>query len=423
MVTARAVFRFIYNTLYTLFYVVLVALLVITPSDVIYRAWENGQIYNIWIVAVCYFFTLVLVAFIYATRLYINKTALAAIPKQWIPVDKGDVHLVVYRLIRYGLDRSAAIAYSARPRVARPLEAAVTAESRGTDGTDPDRQLEKRTSRLFRLGRSSEAEDDAAIVLPPHEPISNDVEQPGWGSPISPDLADIQYSTVFAEFPTLVEAKALTLAPPAQGQSTEAAGGNPTLDPDFVAVLHRPINMSLREYIGHLCTLGVLTLTPTVSEFLTCYENARFSTRPITDADFRHLMHLFAELLRTMRPFDPEALSDTSSAYYTSSASSLRPPTSSSSSSSRVIPHRILTRTPSLAGGDWGFRTAPTTPKSRVADSVSRASSLVSTLDSFAQTRLPYSMSGGTSSGSIRSGLSGTGSVVRFENGADSPMS
>ncbi|PKS10411.1 hypothetical protein jhhlp_002162 [Lomentospora prolificans] len=416
MVSAHAVFRLIYNTLYTIFYVVLVALLVVTPTDVIYRAWRNGQTYNIWIIAVCYLLTFLLVSFIYATRLYINKTALAAIPKQWIPIEKGDVDPMVHRLIRYGLDRSAAIAYDARPRIKQGLETTVTNESRGTDRTDPDRELEKQTSRLFRLRKSVTKEEDVRVVLPPHEPVSNEIEQPGWGSPISPDLADIQYSTVFTEFPTLIEAKALTLAPAAQGQPSGVAEPNATVDPDIVGLLQRPLSMGLRDYISHLASLGVLDLTPTVAEFLTCYENARFSTRPISNTDFRHLMHLFAEVLRYMKPFDPEALDDASSGNYSSSAASLRPPTSSSNSS-RVIPNRILTRTPSLAGGDRGFRTAPTTPKSGVSDSASRAAASVgSSLDSFAQTRHPYPISGVASSASTRSSISGTGSVLRFED-------
>jgi len=430
MVSAHTVFRFIYNAFYTVFYVLLVALLVVTPCDVIYRAWRNNQIYNIWIVAVCYLMTLLIVSFIYATRLYINKTALASIPKQWIPIEKGDLHPVVHRLIKYGLDRSAAVAYDARPRIRQPpLEAAVTDESRGTDTRiSQDGDIEKRsTSRyFFRLRRSAtvEEEEDTRVVLPPHEPVSNEVEQLGWGSPISPDLADIQYSTVFLEFPNLIEAKALTLAPPMPQTEPDVAEGNPPmLDPDVVALLHRPLSMSLRDYVGHLSSLRVLKFTPTVSEFLTCYEAARFSTRPISNADFRHLMHLFAEVLRSMRPLNPDHLDDSSSSsYFTSSGSysssdaSLRPQTSSSSGSSRVtIPRRTLARTPSVATGDAAFRTAPTTPKSMWpdSDSASRAASLVSSLDSFAQTRLPYPHSG---TGSVRSGVSGTGSVVRFED-------
>ena len=136
------------------------------------------------------------------------------------------------------------------------------------------------------------------------------------------------YSAVFTEFPTLIEAKALTLAP----TETSPTDATPTPSADVVVLLQRPLSMSLRDYISHLSSLGVLTLTPTVSSFLARYEAARFSTRPISNADFRLLMHLFAEVLRAMRP--PHANTPDDSSFYTSS-SSLRPAATASTTSSR----------------------------------------------------------------------------------------
>ncbi|SPO03952.1 related to thermatolerance membrane protein Dlt1 [Cephalotrichum gorgonifer] len=385
MISAHAVFRFIYNAVYTFFYILLVALVVITPADVIYRASENGQQWNIWIVIAAYVITLLVVAFVYATRLYINKTALAAIPKQWIPIEKGDVHPAVYRLVQSGLDRSAAIAHEARPRIKTLLapeqpepEGAIQEEKSG---------IAKRASRRLTPRRSVTVDERNAVILPPHQPLWGDIEHAGWGSPASPDLADLEYSTVFLELPTLIEAKALTFA-------AEAASGQPALDPEATALLQRPTSMGLRDYIAHLSDLGVLPPSQTVTEFLASYENARYSTRPIPDVEFRRLMRLFAEVLRSMGPVEGSIYASSISSR--TSFRSASPPGSSGSNGSHVR-RRVLADTPD----EWEFHTAPTTPKSAV-DSSS---------DGFARTRRPYQPSTPSSS-SLRSGSSG--SVLRL---------
>lgn len=383
MASAHAVFRLIYNAVYTFFYILLVALVVVTPADVIFRAYENEQGWNIWIVVASYVITLLVVAFVYATRLYINKTALAAIPKPWIPIEKGDVHPSVYRLVKYGLDRSAAIAYEARPRIRRLLEG----EGPATEGAEEEG--EKRASRMLGLKRSVSMEEER-VVLPPHQPVWGDIEQLGWGSPASPDLADLQYSTVFLELPALIEAKALTFAPEIQAEP-------PTLDPEAIALLQRSVSMGLRDYLSHLSSLDILPLSPTVMDFVNGYESARFSTRPISNAEFRELMRLFAEVLRSMGPADAAGSSRTP----TISEPSLRERPYTPSSGGSRFRRRVLTRSPD----EWEFRTAPTTPKS---DAVSS--------DGFARTRRPYPASS-ASSGSLRSGASR--SVVRLGEGGD----
>lgn len=383
MSSAHAVFRFIYHAVYTFFYILLVGLVVVTPADVIFRAYENGQEWNIWIVVASYVITLVVVAFVYATRLYINKTALAAIPKQWIPIEKGDLHPTVYRLVKYGLDRSAAIAFEARPRIRRLLGP----ERPGTGATGEDD--EKRLSKRLGLRKSVSVEEEQ-VVLPPHQPIWGDIEQPGWGSPASPDLADLQYSTVFLELPTLIEAKALTFAPQIEAEP-------PMLDPEAIALLQRPANMGLRDYLAHLSSLDVLALSPAVMDFVSRYESARFSTRPATNAEFRELMRLFAEVLRSMGRPEEHELTPTVS---TDPSFRERPYTSSSDGSR--FRRRVHTRSPD----EWEFRTAPTTPKSG-----SDGSS-----EMFARSRRPY-VASSSSNGSLRSGASG--SVVRLGGGDD----
>lgn len=378
MITAHAVFRFIYNAVYTFFFIVLITLAVLTPADVIYRAWENGQTWNIWIVVASYVLTFVVVAFVYATRLYINKTALAAIPKPWIPVDKGDVHPAVYRLVKHGLDRSAAIAFEARPRIKRLLGPA--------EGAQGDVVSMRRAARGVKLRRSVSTEEDQGVVVPLGNPVWGDIEQLGWGSPASPDLADLQYSTVFLELPALIEAKALTFAPETQGDP-------PALDPEAIALLQRPVSMGLRDYIGYLASLGVLPLDQTTLDFIHRYEHARFSTRPISDAEFRELMRLFAEVLRSMGPADESAYSPS-----ISTGPSLRSRPYTSSSNESYVRRRVLAQTPD----EWEFRTAPTTPKSAGGSSHGLWA--------------PRGYAGSSaSSGSVRSGASG--SVLRFGGG------
>lgn len=377
MITAHAVFRFIYNTIYTFFFIVLITLAVLTPADVIYRAWENGQSWNIWIVVASYVLTLVVVSFVYATRLYINKTALAAIPKPWIPIEKGDVHPAVYRLVKHGLDRSAAIAFEARPRIKRLLGP--------PEGEKGDVVSMRRAARKVKLRRSISTEEEQGVVVPLGNPVWGDIEQLGWGSPVSPDLADLQYSTVFLELPALIEAKAVTFAP-------ETGGDPPALDPEAILLLQRPGNMGLRDYVGHLASLGVLPLDQTTLDFIHRYEHARFSTRPISEAEFRELMRLFAEVLRSMGPVDESAYSPS-----ISTGPSIRSRYTSSSNESYVR-RRVLAQTPD----EWEFKTAPTTPKSAGGSS-----------HGMWAPRGPYPAS--STSGSVRSGASG--SVLRYGGG------
>lgn len=132
MGSARVFFRVAYRSTYLLLYIILLGLLLITPGDAIARSIKNKQNYNIWIVTISYVVTIGILCFIYALRLYVNKTVLDSIPKAWVPIEKQDLKKRVYKMITTGLNRSAAIAYESRPRsrqrkVLRSLSAAVAA--------------------------------------------------------------------------------------------------------------------------------------------------------------------------------------------------------------------------------------------------------------------------------------------------------
>ncbi|KAK2054072.1 sucrase/ferredoxin domain-containing protein [Colletotrichum caudatum] len=429
MFSPRAIFRFIYGSFYFVLCFLLTLLLLITPGDTIYQAYSNNQPYNIWIIAATLVLTLLIVSFIYATRLYLNKTILASIPKSWVPIEKGDVNKKVYDMITADLKRSAAIAYDARPRIETSLAGGgmeeVVAEKQNSGGSSARKRFQLPT-----LKKPATTEKETGIALPPRRPVWGEIEHYGWASPNSTDLPDLQYDTVLSELPNLIEAKALTLAPPDPSSLTHP----PMLDSDAVALLQRPLPMSLRDYLGHLAELGVISLNATTADFLSTYEYARFSTRPISNAQFREVMHLFAAILRGMRPLDPAVLgpmdgpSEVSESDIDNDAPMATNPTtprSLSRSATQSTQGSYKRRGPTLnarnsSANTWAqYRTAPATPLGTLAGAVSRSSSL----NSFAQTRQAYGPRHFSSSTSLRSrasGSSGSGSVIRLATRTDS---
>ncbi|CCF39149.1 sucrase/ferredoxin domain-containing protein [Colletotrichum higginsianum] len=429
MFSPRAIFRFIYGSFYFVLCFLLTILLLVTPGDTIYQAFSNNQPYNIWIIAAALVLTLLIVSFIYATRLYLNKTILASIPKPWVPIEKGDVNKKVYEMITADLKRSAAIAYDARPRIETNLsgsdmeEVLVEKQNSGSSAA-------RKRFQLPTLKKPATTEKETGIALPPRRPVWGEIEHYGWSSPNSIDLPDLQYSTVLSELPNLIEAKALTLAPPDPSSPAQP----PLLDADAVALLQRPLPMSLRDYLSYLAELGVISLNSTTADFLSTYEYARFSTRLISNAQFRELMHLFAAILRGMRPFDPAVLGsmdgpgEDSDSDIDNDAPMVTNPTtprSLSRSATQSTQGSYNRREPTAnarnsSANTWAqYRTAPATPLGTLAGAISRSSSL----NSFAQTRLAYGPGHSSSNASLRSGVSGSstsGSVIRLATRTDS---
>ncbi|KAK4667462.1 hypothetical protein QC763_309480 [Podospora pseudopauciseta] len=491
MSAASFLFVVVYNFFYYALYLVCIAFLVVTPADLIQQAFAKKQNWNILVVTVCYVVTVLVIFFIYVTRIYISRSVLSSIPKSWIPIDKGDVPRSVREMIVEGLSRSAAIAYEARPRVPHPMIQPVTTHT----GTVEEKQKSSwrgkwRSKSSGSGGAVSVIEGGDAIglemgMLPDQQQqraVWGDIEHPGWSSPVSTGLPpNLQYSTVVSELPNLIEAKALTLAPPDPDSRTLP----PTLDPEAVAMLQRPEGgVGLREYLGLLTEMGVLTASPTIIDFLSQYERARFSARPLTSDEFRELMHLFAEVLRSMQPFDPALAYDDydddsfddgipqgeQEGEQTQSESDIDndAPRGTSPSSAGQSLHSglgLMIGIGQNAGGDndslggksssasttwsqgrrsrhlrpgmgvrnssantWLYQTAPTTPKSTRHAGVSDSSG-DSDANSFAQTRHPYQVDGTSGSGSGRSvrsvGTNGSGgSVIRLAadgDGTDMP--
>ncbi|KAJ4326821.1 hypothetical protein N0V84_002744 [Fusarium piperis] len=407
----RLVASIIYRTLYFLLYVILLGLLIATPVDAIQRSFRNRQLYNIWILIAAYVLTILVVSFVFFTRLYINKTELDSIPKGWVPIEKGDLRSAVYKVVHLGLGRSASIAFESRPRLQ-------------TDDIPDDETVETRVKLGFD-GPSGPAEE-LVVTIPRRRPVWGDIEHYGWASPNAPDLPNLEYTTVFSELPNLIEGKALTLAPP----DPTSQANPPLLDADAVALLQRTANMSLRDYMVHLADLGVLEMDANTTKFLTHYEYARFSTRPISNAQFKELMHLFAEILRGMEPLDPDILdggqdededtSSPSSAGGDDMASDPGTPRSnltqsevaSISSSTRRARRQPSTNT-------WNvYRTAPNSMRSGISGPgpISRKSSS----NSLARSRHHYPLSQPSTSSLRSKSSNSSGSVIRLATRRDS---
>ncbi|KAF4978507.1 hypothetical protein FZEAL_5127 [Fusarium zealandicum] len=409
----RLVAAIVYRTLYLLLYVVLLGLLIATPGDAIQSSLRNNQLYNIWILVAAYVLTILILTFVFFTRLYINKTDLDSIPKGWVPIEKGDLRSAVYKVVGLGLGRSASIAYESRPRL------------QTNDSVQDDGDAET-TVKLGFDGPQGPAEE-LVVTIPRRQPVWGEIEHFGWASPNAPDLPNLEYATVFSELPNLIEGKALTLAPPDPTSQTNP----PLLDADAVALLQRTANMSLRDYMVHLADLGVLEMDSTATQFLSHYEYARFSNRPISNARFKELMHLFANILRAMEPLDPDVLDGGQDEEEdTSSPSSNADPddvgTDPGTPRSNLAPSEVASissstrqarRQPST--NTWNlYCTAPNSMRSGISGPgpVSRKSSS----NSLARSRRHYPLSQASTS-SMRSKYSGSsGSVIRLATRHDS---
>ena len=440
----RLIFRIFYTTFFALLNIVLLGLLLITPADAIRQALTNDQLYNVFVIAGGHLLTVLLAILIYASRLYTNKVIQQGIPKTWIPIEKGEVSESVREMIEAGLRRSAAIAWDSRPRIPSYPPTIVNAPDTRDDiaiipqaEADPGQKGRERTRTFFhRQHHDTEKieKDEHTVFIPPHRPVWGDIAHNGWSSPTSPDLPNLQYTTVILELPHLIEARAVSMAP-ADPESTSIP---PMPDLRAVDVLQRPAAMGLRDYIGRLTSIGVFT-SPT-KDFLAAYEQARFSPEPLSEPEFRHLMAQFADLLRNIQSLSPAILaslnidppesdidddvSSTSTPRSRSLASAHTPSTRSGSEGTiRTAPsQRLGTGNSSEAGTRTRtrpeFSTAPATPRSRKSmKSVLRhATSRSPSLGTVSQSRRPYVGSSGNSGESERASLrsSSQGSVIRL---------
>lgn len=289
MSNKTTVFQVFYTTLFAVLSLVLLVLTLLTPGDLIWQSYANRRLGSIFAVSGTYIFTLLLVILIYASRIFTNRSVLAGIPKAWIPIEAPDVNKSVRGLVVEGLTRSAIIAQQARPR---------------------DLSTEDHTSL-----------DPSLTISLNQPPPWGPVLHPGWAAPDCEDLPGLEFEPVVAELPHLIEAKAVSLAPldprfsPLNTDQTVAFSGDKdefdsVPDERVVKILQRPSSMCLRDYVAHLNGLGLINPPQLADSFLSLYEKSRFSTRPLTEAEFRSLMGTFAEILRGMTELDPEIVAN-----------------------------------------------------------------------------------------------------------------
>ncbi|KAF2471812.1 uncharacterized protein BDR25DRAFT_23163 [Lindgomyces ingoldianus] len=333
-------FRIWYSTTYTVLFFILIVLLAVTPGDTIYQSIRSNELQKLFVIGGVYVLTFLIVLLVYSTRLYTNRTVLQAIPKSYIPVEDGEVGKIVRRMIVKVLKRSAIVAWDSNPRDVRG-----EVRDDGEGGARPS--TAERNHSAFK--RRSNFLESTIIPVAAASPPWGRVSHPGWASPASDDLPNLQYWSVITELPNLIEAKAVSLAPrdPAVEGPAHAEDNTPMLpDAQVVALLQRPAPMGLREYLSRLSSYGLINPASLGPKFLAQYEYARFSTQPLPEPEFRNLMAVFADILNGMTELDPAIIEEVRVEDVESDIRSLAPSQSSSSSTGSAIRYR----TPRLAG-------------------------------------------------------------------------
>jgi len=184
---------------------------------------------------------------------------------------------------------------------------------------------------------------DSIITFSPTAPPWGLIVHPGWSAPSTDDFPNLQFEKVILELPHLIEAKAVSLAPPDRVfnfmDSFEDSVAHPP-DPRAVALLQRPPPMGMREYLAHLEGLGLINPPTLGSKFLARYEYCRFSTNAPTEREFRELMDIFAHILAGMTELNPKLV-----------AAAVEDSSEGDEGSSRPVSQASVIRSPAGRGG------------------------------------------------------------------------
>lgn len=282
----KILFRIFYSTSFTIVFLLTIAFACAGPIDLLYQSYRRNRLIDLFIVGGIYFTTGLVATFFYASRLYTNRSILKDIPKTYMPLDKGELPgKRVWRLIEDCKNRSAVIAYLARPR-SRRVEVEVSYAR----------------DRIHTLLRPEHSEH-----YRPYQPQWGVISHPGWSSPAAKDTPNLAYNTVVAELTDLIEARAVSLAPVDPDISPDEQGLVPS-DEDVIEALRRPEEIGMRQYMSQLVSFDVLEDNSLLVAFLILYERARFAPEPLSEDEFNSLMRMFAEVLRTMKPVNTSQL-------------------------------------------------------------------------------------------------------------------
>ncbi|QDS75200.1 hypothetical protein FKW77_008819 [Venturia effusa] len=286
-------FQIWYSSAFLIVFFTTWVLTLVIPADIIYQSVRTKNsprnIPNVFIIAGAYVLTIIISFFIWASRIYTNRVVLKEIPKAYIPVDKEEVPRKVHRIIVRQWEKSAIVAWDSMPRDIREELAKV--EEMDLDHAP---KVTKETT-----------------IIPPDKASAawGYISHPGWSSPASDDLPNLEYWRVFIELPNLIEAKAVSLAPPDPRYPHLSASGPGSIpDARIVALLQRPSTYGLREYLERLTSFGLVNPPSLSDTFVSQYEYARFSTSSLSEAEFGGLMSTFSSLLTGMTGLDPALL-------------------------------------------------------------------------------------------------------------------
>ena len=288
MPNARSIlFRIFYSTTFTTLFLILIVIIGISPSDKLYESYRRNRLVDIFLDTGAYVIAALLALFLYASRLFTNRSILRDIPKNFMPIARTEVpRRAIYRLIEEYMARSAIIAYHAKPR-ARRIEV----------------EVHNAGNRILALTKQAK-EHHHEHHLTEHErellaPRWGEVKHPGWHNPAAKELTGLEYTSVLNELIDLVEAKAVSLAS-SDPLMTPHEDGTPVTDPRALEYLTRPFTAGMRQYLADLMELGIVPDTDVTHRFVASHERARFGPSPLSEAEFETLMRLFAELLRSM---------------------------------------------------------------------------------------------------------------------------
>jgi len=271
-VRSRLVAYIFESTIFTSLFLLQLFLLGITPASLIYESIAAKTLQYPFIVGIVCIVTALVVVFIYTNRLYTNRTVLADVGKNYIPIEDGEVPVRIHGLIKRHLERSALRANECRPRnVAKE-------ERERNNGQDE-------------VGR--------LVKMDPQRPPWGLVRHDGWSSPnpnetlLPPNTC---FATVIKELPNLLEARVVSL------------GGPPRIKID--SINNRTILLTLQEYIHLLLECDELQIGSTIKDFLTEYDSALSSYKPLSEKDFHKLTTSFAGILSDIQPSTRDNITD-----------------------------------------------------------------------------------------------------------------
>jgi hypothetical protein len=218
-------FRIWYSTTYTTLLIITILLLAISPTDTIYQSFKANELQKVFVIGGVYLLTCLIVLLIYSTRIYTNRTVLAAIPKGYVPIEEGEVGKAVRKMIVKHLKRSAVIAWDSRPRDVRG-ELDALDEEKGEESRPNTAESKKDKEKAHKKKGHHHAPDATIIPVSAHRgAMSRILAGRPLRRPICPTCST---GTSYANSPTSSKRKP-SPSPRLTPQSKKAPRNSPTM--------------------------------------------------------------------------------------------------------------------------------------------------------------------------------------------------